>query len=101
MAANAQRIGKIEKIVRNVLSERFENVEIESISVVFDVDEDGDDILRVKVIFDGQTKHLDARKASGVLRHLRPKIAEIGEDAFPIMSYIAKSELGKHKTEAA
>ncbi len=85
---------KLKKVIKAVLLERFDNVEIESIFIESDFDEDGDAILRVKVIFDGEQEQLDAHKTSSVLRHLRPKIAEIGEMAFPIISYIAKSEFG-------
>ncbi len=92
---------KLRKVIESVLRERFDNVEIETVSIESDFDEDGDAILRVKVIFDGEKKQLDARIASGVLRHMRPKMAEIGEEAFPVISYIAKSEIEDKKPAAA
>ena len=92
---------KLTEVIESVLRERFDNVEIESISIESDFDEDGDAILRVKVIFDSGQKQLDAHKSSSVLRYMRPKLAEIGEEAFPIISFIAKSEIGKTKPAAA
>lgn len=88
-------------VIESVLKERFDDVEIESISIEHDLDEDGDAILLVQVIFDGKKKQLDARKTSGVLRHMLPKMAEIGEYAFPVISFVAKSEIGKTKPAAA
>ena len=98
MAASTK---KIETIVRSVLESRFGDVDIDSVIVEPDVDEDGEDILRVKVVLGGRFKQLDPEKSSSIIRHLRPKIAEIGEYAFPIISFISKSELGNSKPEAA
>ncbi len=92
---------KLKEVIESVLRERFGDVEIETISIEPDFDEDGDAILRVKVMFDGEKNQLDARTASGVLRHMRPRIAEIGEEAFPVISYIAKSEFEDKKPAAA
>ena len=33
------------------------------------------------------------QRTSGLIRHLRPKLAEVGTEAFPVISFIAKSEL--------
>lgn len=66
------------------------------------VDQDGDPIVNVKVIFDGGRKRLDGRKVAGFVRHLRANLRDIGErsDAFPVMSFIAKSDWRKPTTEA-
>lgn len=87
-------------LVEEVLHERFEGVEIHSIGVVRDTDEDGDSILRLKVVFDGEKKTLDSRRASSVVRHMLARFAEAGEYAFPVISYIAKSDLRKSGTAA-
>lgn len=83
---------QLRDVIEAVLREQFRDVTIETIKVERDTDEDGDDILRVQVIFNGQSKGVDAHKAASLLRYMRPKIAKIGEDAFPIVSFIAKSE---------
>ncbi len=87
----------IRDVVERVLKERFDDVEIESIEVESDYDDDGDRILRVQVVFDGTRKKLDAHKTSSVLRYMRPKLEEIDEFAFPVISYIAASDLRKSK----
>lgn len=87
-------------VIREVLADHFENIVIVSVKVEPDFDEDGDPILLVEVVFDGKARRLDPDKTSSVLRRLRPRIADFG-GAFPVISYIAKSELSKAKTAPA
>lgn len=90
----------IKDIVKGVLEERFTDVIIESIDIEPDVDEDGDPILRIRIVFDANKKTLDPRRASGLLRHMRPRMADRGVLDFPILSFIAKSELQGKNAEA-
>lgn len=96
MAVNEERI---KEIVREVLSSRFEGVQIVSVSTRADVDEDGDDIIAIDIVFDGKEKRLDSRQTSTIARRVIPKMREIGEGAFPIFSFIAQSEIGKLRPE--
>lgn len=91
----------VEDVIRAVVKQQLEGVNISKISLSFDTDEDGDDIVWVKVIFDDRSKPLDSHRTLGLVRHLRPRMAELGETAFPVLSYIAKSELGRNSPEAA
>lgn len=92
---------KIKDLVGTVISERFDNMDIVAINVRPDFDDDGDDIITISVIFDGNKRKLDPKKTSSVLRYLLPKIRAAGERGFPVMSFIAKSELGSVSPEAA
>lgn len=92
---------RIQGIVRAVLERTFEDIEISDISVRQSRDEDGDKILIINVVFDGKAKRLDASKTSRLLRHIIPEIAQSGESGFPILSFIAKSELRKKNPAAA
>ena len=56
---------------------------------------DGDEVLRVKVIFDNKKKTLDAREMSSITRAVRKSMLDLNDAALPYFSYIAKSELGK------
>lgn len=84
---------KLERIIRSVLEEIFGNDRIEDVYVASAYDEDGDEILRITVVFDGTEEQFDARKASSVVRHMRPRLATIGEQAFPIISYVSSDEI--------
>ena len=90
MAENQQ----LERIIRSVLEEIFGDDRIEDVYVASAYDEDGDEILRITVVFDGTEEQFDARKASSVVRHMRPRLATIGEQAFPIISYVSSDEIG-------
>ena len=81
------------EIVQTVLKEIFGDAWIADVHVVPDYDKDGDEILRVKVVFDDTAEPFDARKAVSVVRHMRPRLAEIGEQAFPIISYVSSDEM--------
>ena len=93
---------EVRRVVLDTLSHDFENVRIMDVDVADDVDEDGDAVLRINVVFLGQPKDLDARKLSGAVRSLRPKLGEIEEFAFPLLSFISQKELeGSGKVDAA
>jgi len=94
-------VERLRELVRAVLEERFDDVEFVAINVHPDVDDDGMEYLEIAIVFDSQRTSLDARKTSGLVRHLRPRLAEVGETAFPILSFIAKSDLGNTSPEAA
>ena len=96
MAENQELKG----IIRAVLEEIFGDAWIGDVHVASAYDEDGDEILRVKVVFDGTEEQFDARKASSVVRHMRPRLAMIGEQAFPIISYVSSDEMSGVKDAA-
>ena len=96
MAENQELKG----IIRAVLEEIFGDARIGDVHVASAYDEDGDEILRVKVVFDGTEEQFDARKASSVVRHMRPRLATIGEQAFPIISYVSSDEMSGVKDAA-
>ena len=90
----------VEQTIESVVQSRFPGGKIESITVRRDVDYDGDPILAIEVVV--QTGHaIDTRRATGLARHIRSALANIGESSFPLLSFISKTEAGKIKTAAA
>ena len=83
---------EIKAVVRSLVEDRFGDVKISSIQVMRDYDNDGDEILRVTVELAEQTEHLNSRKKAGFLRHLMPKLAERGEQAFPVISFTSDAD---------
>ena len=81
------------EIIQAVLKEIFGDALIGEVYVAPGYDKDGDEIQRVKVLFDDTEEQFDARKAVSVVRHMRPRLAEIGEQAFPIISYVSSDEM--------
>ena len=88
---------KVKDVIEQTLIERCGDV-FELIAVRPDFDQYGDEILVIKAIFNED--RLGAQRTSGLIRHLRPKLAEVGTEAFPIISFIAKSELRDRDLEA-
>lgn len=89
------------KIVKTVLKSRFHGVDISSVEITPDADEDGDQFLAVRVVFVAKEKRLDASEVSGLVRRILPEMEKIGENRFPIFSFIAKSEMGKANPDSA
>jgi len=94
-------VAEVKAVLRSVLEDRLENANISDIIVRRDLDHDGDEIFDVMVVIDSKRLNLDPNRTTGVVRHLRPKLAEIGETAFPILTYVLKSSLKKSPPEAA
>lgn len=86
---------KIAKVVKKTLAADFDKVKILDVMVKKALDSDGQEILHISVIFEGAPKDLDAAAVSGAVRHVRPKLSEIGVDEFPLFSFIASSDVGK------
>jgi hypothetical protein len=95
------RDNQISKIVADTLKRDFDSVRIVDVNVRSDVDRDGDRILRIEVIFEGHQKDVNVRKLSAAVRHIRPKLFKIGEQAFPLISFISKGDLKEAKLEPA
>ena len=95
------KLKEIEGIIWSVLRSRLDGVKIVSISIRPDVDQYGDDIFWIDIIFDTTGKRLDPRVTSTLVRRLRPRLASIGEHAFPIVSFISESDIRENRSETA
>jgi hypothetical protein len=92
---------KIAKIVKEALASDFQNIKIIEVRVRDDLDSDGDEVLRVDVIFEGARKDVDVARLTGAIRHVRPKLYEVDEKAFPVISFISKKDAGASEFVAA
>jgi hypothetical protein len=90
----------IEKVVQEVASQRFPEGRIMSVRTARDTDFSGDPVLVIQIVIDTGKAHIDTKRASGLTRHLRSKLAEVGEFGFPLLSFISKSDAGNLKAEA-
>ncbi len=92
---------EIETIVSAVVHDRFPENSIQSVSVEQDVDQDGDPILKVTVVFDPAEGALDTHRVMGLIRHLRPKLLEKKYPEFPIFRFVSKKDAASLKIAAA
>jgi hypothetical protein len=90
-AAEVRDLTPIKRIVAQTLRRDFDHIRIIDVEVHEGVDSDGDEVLRINVIFEGTPRDLDAKKLSGAVRHLRPKLDKI-HPALPLLSFISKAD---------
>ena len=88
------------ELVEAVIRRQFSDGVIHAVAVKPDVDHDGDAILRVTVVVEKEVKTLDSGKKLGLVRHLRPELAEVGIEDFPIVSYMTKADAAKLNLES-
>lgn len=87
--------------VHDTISHDFKSFRILNVNVERDTDFDGDDILKIEIVFEGTPKDLDARKVSGAVRNVRPKLFALGEKAFPLLSFITQGDARRTSLEPA
>lgn len=84
---------KVKAIVRNTLGERFAGDFIfDPIVVIPEIDEYGDDYLDIIIVFDGDQASLDPSWTLGLIGRIQPHLAVVGIEAFPVPSFVVKSE---------
>jgi hypothetical protein len=88
-----KKLREISEVVMKTLKQDFNNIEFIDAKVHYDVDFEGDDILRIEVVFKGSPKKVDTTGLSSVVRHIRPKLKAIEEQAFPLFSFISDKEI--------
>ena len=86
---------QMETIVQRVLRGMFGDSRIGDVCVIGAHDEDGDDILLVKVEFNGAEDEFDASVAVRAVRHIRRRLEEDDVQAFPVISYLSSSEMNE------
>ncbi|HXK53682.1 MAG TPA: hypothetical protein PK405_03270 [Hyphomicrobiales bacterium] len=91
---------RIEKLISDLVKSRLDGVKILKVSVERSLDYEDDSVLDVTIIFEAKSD-LDAAKVASMVRHLRPKLKEAGEAAFPLMSFVSKNDARKLGFEAA
>jgi hypothetical protein len=79
--------------IRKVVEAQLAPAEIVDVSVREDVDSDGEDVLRVDVVFRIDGNRLDPEKVLGLVRHLREPFEKLHEDRFPIFSFMKPEDM--------
>ncbi len=74
----------------HALCDKFTNIQIVKIDVRHDKNRDGEDILRIVIVFDGTIKKADAKQVAGAARYIKPGLTKIDADLFPLLSFVSK-----------
>ena len=83
---------KISKVIAQILSRDFKCIAITKVDVEKDVDHDGDPILRIDVVVDGERTDLDGREISSAVRRIRPALEDVEGTPFPVIAFIDSRE---------
>lgn len=93
---------QLAKTIFEELARLFDNIKIVDVVVKSDRDRDGDDIVRIEVVFTGELKTSDAKKVAGATRQIRPALKEIDEDLYPVLSFVSKVDYERgHKSDTS
>lgn len=82
----------VQTVVRDVITEQLDGVRIVRVYTKRDQETEGDGFLRVTVVVDSPASAFNVKRLSGLVRHLRPKLAEHKERAFPLISFMSKAD---------
>ena len=93
MTINTEIPGRVAGIVKDLLTERFQDEFVfDPIVVRPEIDHDGDEYLEIYVVFDGDQKNLDPGWTLGLSARVWQEVAEMGVPGVPGISYVEKSE---------
>lgn len=94
---NAIAKNPLHEVVERAVRKHMKGLSITAVHVRSDRDEDGDNLLRILVVYDTKCK-VDVVKAKSLVRHI---FHEIGSsDAFPVIAFRSASD-HKRLSEAA
>jgi hypothetical protein len=97
----AREAKNIRDLLWPVVERELGGLKIVALNLQRDTDRDGDPVLLITVVFDDRKKDLNPKVISGMVRKVRPTLLDLGESAFPVFTYVGRSELGKIKPDAA
>ena len=96
MTINADIPDKIAAIVKDLLTERFQDEFVfDPIIVEPEIDHDGDEYLKIYVVFDGDQKNLDPGWTLGLSGRVWQEVAEMGVPGVPRNLVRGKIRMGR------
>ncbi len=95
--------GKLSTAIAVELRKLFETIKILDVILSPDTDRDGNEILRVDIIFSGALRDSDAKNIAGASRMIMPAIDKLIEDdeMYPLLSFVSKLDYDRRPKSAA
>ena len=87
-----QVLERARTVVEDVLREQSASVPMEILSMGQEVDGDGDEFIWVRLIHDREPGTLGSEMQLGLMRRIRSRLEEVDVDAFPVLSFVARSD---------
>ncbi|MGU3495192.1 hypothetical protein ACLBXM_14210 [Xanthobacteraceae bacterium A53D] len=85
---------EIDSVIEAVIRERLTSAEVVRVLVEHDEEINGSLYIRARVIVKPKRGRLDPGETSQMIRHVRTRLIEMGEETFPLINYIDQSEAG-------
>lgn len=88
-----EQAGKIKKMVRDILDERFNDQLVFDPIIVKNAFDyyDGTEYIRIYIVYDGEQELLDPGWTAGFACLLIPKLKALGIDDFPVKSFVDRA----------
>ena len=86
--------------IDDAIRRHLDEVPFVKIAVTPDTDEYGEEFLWVKAVYAGQPEDIDTHKSVTVINFVRSRLERVAVEAFPVISYIAKSDLSERELES-
>ena len=86
---------RLKSEIEGIVRKEIHSADVTNISVSEGTGADDEQIIRVDIVFDNKSRLVDAQESIKVMREVRERLEKIGEDRFPVVYYVAKSEAGK------
>ena len=87
-----QVLERARTVVEDVLREQSASVPMEILSIRPEVDGDGDEFIWVRLIHDREPGTLGGEMQLCLMRRIRSRLEEVDVDAFPVLSFVARSD---------
>jgi hypothetical protein len=91
---------RVKGIVAAVVRERLPKIRVVSIEVRDYTDDEDNRLFAIDVVFKGKRSDFDAAMLRALPRYIVAEFDKANEPGFPILSFIAKSEMEKQKADA-
>lgn len=93
--------GALERTIGQIIRRHLCTTRVLEVDVKRGQDRDGDPVLRITVVFDGEPTARDATRRVGLVRHIRAGLEGENAESFPLLSFVSKREAAKLKLAAA
>ena len=87
-----QDVANVWNTIRHVIEERLAPTQIVDVEAEEDVDHDGDEIVRVRIIFAAESGRPKAEDVIGLTGLVREPLLESHIDRFPILTFMTSEE---------
>lgn len=88
-----QVLERAQTAIEDVLCGQPKGAALRVLSMGPEVDGDGEEFLYIRLVYDGGTDALDSDTTIGLSRRMRSAFEEADVGAFPVLSFVARSDL--------